>query len=57
MSDSQKGSTTPPQPPASKPSSEEDATTRKLEKDADEMAGQASETEKRYDTDHNIFTK
>ena len=36
---------------------EESESTRRLEKDADEMADKASEEEERYDEDHGIFTK
>jgi hypothetical protein len=36
---------------------EESESMRRLEKDADEMAGKAEETEEKYDDDHGIFTK
>ncbi|MGB8771110.1 MAG: hypothetical protein WCC92_15940 [Candidatus Korobacteraceae bacterium] len=57
MSDSKKDPTTSPQSPTDKPSSDEAAISEQLEKDADEMAGRATEREKRYDEDHDIFTK
>lgn len=36
---------------------DETAVDERLEKDADEMADQATETEERYDDEHGIFTK
>jgi hypothetical protein len=45
---------------AQKPSKErrsEDAIDEQLEKDANEMAGESQKVEKRYDQDHDIFTK
>jgi hypothetical protein len=44
---------------AQQPSSERDeaAITERLEKEADEMAGAAEKVEKRYDQNHDIFTK
>jgi len=53
----QEGSTSSPQQPSDKRRSEEAAVSERLEKDADEMAGEAQKTEKRYDQDHDIFTK
>jgi hypothetical protein len=35
----------------------EDAIDEQLEKDANEMAGESQKVEKRYDQDHDIFTK
>lgn len=55
MSNIQKDSTS-PQPPANNNPTEE-AISERLEKDADEMADKARESEIRYDRDHNIFTK
>lgn len=55
MSDTTKDPTTSPQPPAGKPS-DEAAVSERLEKEANEMANRANEREKKYDTDHNIFT-
>jgi hypothetical protein len=57
MSGTKKDPTTSPQPSADKPSSDQAAISEQLEKDADEMAGRATEREKRYDEDHDIFTK
>jgi hypothetical protein len=37
--------------------SEEAALNERLEKDADEMAGEAEKVEQQYDQDHDIFTK
>ena len=55
MPDNKKGSTKSPQP--NKPRSNETAVDKRLEKDADEMADKAQEVEKKYDQDHDIFTK
>jgi hypothetical protein len=58
MSDTQKDPTSSPSQPAGNPQSDDDAATlRRLEKEADEMAGKGKETERRYDADHDIFTK
>ena len=57
MTDSKKDSTTSPQPPASKPSSDDTDLSKQLDEIADEMAGAAGKTEERYDEGHNIFTK
>ena len=57
MPDIKKDSTSSPQQPSNKRSSEEAAVSERLEKEADEMAGRAQEVEKRYDQDHDIFTK
>lgn len=54
MPDAEKDSTSSEQP-SSKPISDE--TLERLEKVADEMADKAQEVEKRYDQDHDIFTK
>jgi hypothetical protein len=40
-----------------KPAPEESDSMRRLEKDADEMAGAGRRTEERYDEDHGIFDK
>jgi hypothetical protein len=45
------------QPPSSDRSSDEAAVSERLEKEADEMAKQGQNVEKRYDQDHDIFTK
>jgi hypothetical protein len=37
--------------------SEEAAAQERLDREADELAEQASKTERHYDEDHNIFTK
>ena len=50
-----KDSANPTQPQTSEPSV--DPTSKRLEEEADEMAGAASKTEQRYDQDHGIFTK
>ncbi|HTC56750.1 MAG TPA: hypothetical protein VK706_10095 [Candidatus Sulfotelmatobacter sp.] len=57
MPDIKKGSTKSPQQPSNKRSSDQAAVTERLEKDADEMADEAQEVEKKYDQDHDIFTK
>ena len=57
MPDIKKDSTSSPQQPPNQRRSEEAAVNERLEKDADEMAGEAQEVEKRYDQDHDIFTK
>ena len=57
MSDTKNDPTKSPQPPADKTSSGEAAVSEQLEKDADKMADRATEREKRYDEDHDIFTK
>jgi len=57
MTDSKKDSTTSPQPPASKPSSDDTDLSKQLDEIADEMAGAAGKTEERYDEGHDIFTK
>ena len=40
-----------------KPAPEESESMRRLDRDADEMAQKADETEDRYDEDHDIFDK
>jgi hypothetical protein len=45
-----------PQQPSKERRSEE-ALNEQLEKDANEMAGESQKVEKRYDQDHDIFTK
>ncbi len=57
MSDTKKDSTSSQPQPTNKPESDDAAVSERLEKEADEMAGRASKTEKRYDADHDIFTK
>jgi hypothetical protein len=55
MPDKHKDSKGSPQPPSNRRS--EDAISKRLEEDADEMAEKAQEVEKKYDEDHDIFTK
>lgn len=57
MPDIKKDSTSSPQQPSNERRSEEAAISERLEKDADEMAGEAQKVEKKYDQDHDIFTK
>ena len=57
MPDIKKDSTSSPQQPSNQRRSEEAAVNERLEKDADEMAGEAQKTEKKYDQEHDIFTK
>lgn len=57
MSNVKEDPTGSPQKPASKPQSDETAVSERLEKEADEMAGEATEREEQYDADHDIFTK
>jgi len=57
MPDVKKDSTSSPQQPSNKRRSEDAAVNERLEKEADEMAGAAQEVEKKYDQDHDIFTK
>ena len=57
MPDIKKDSTKSPQQPSNKGRSDQAAISERLEKDADEMADQAQEVEKKYDQDHDIFTK
>jgi hypothetical protein len=57
MPDIKKGSTSSPQRPSNKRRSDEAAVDQRLEKDADEMAGEAEKVEEQYDEDHDIFTK
>ena len=57
MPDIKKDSTSSPQQPSKETSSDEAAINERLEKEADEMAGEAQKVEKRYDQDHGIFTK
>jgi hypothetical protein len=56
MADIKKNSKGSNQQPSGKRRSE-DAISKQLEKDADEMAEKAQEVEKKYDEDHDIFTK
>jgi hypothetical protein len=57
MSDIKKDSASSAQHRANKPHTDETAVSERLEKDADEMAGEAAKTEKQYDQEHDIFTK
>ena len=57
MPDIKKESTGPEQQPADKRRAEDAAVSERLEKDADEMAGEAEKVERQYDEDHDIFTK
>jgi hypothetical protein len=57
MPDIKKGSTSSPQQPSNERRSDQAAISERLEKDADEMAGEAQKVEKQYDQDHDIFTK
>jgi len=57
MPDVKKDSTSSSSQPSNQRRSEEAAVNQRLEKDADEMADKAQETEKKYDQDHDIFTK
>lgn len=57
MSNSKKDSKGSAQDPANKRKSAETAMDERLEKDADEMAGEAAKTEQEYDKNHDIFTK
>ena len=57
MPDTKKDSTSSEQQPSNERRYEEAAISERLEKEADEMAGQAQEVEKQYDQDHDIFTK
>jgi hypothetical protein len=52
-----KDSTSSPKPPSKERRSDKATINERLEKDADEMAGEAEKVEKRYDQDHDIFTK
>ncbi len=57
MSDIEKDATTSSPKPASKSPSDETDLAKQLDEVADEMAGEAGKTERRYDEGHNIFTK
>ena len=57
MPDNKKDSTSSRQQQSNERRSDEAAVSERLEKDADEMADEADEVEKRYDQDHDIFTK
>lgn len=57
MPDIKKDSTSSAQQPSNEGRSDEAAISERLEKEADEMAGKAQRVEKRYDQDHDIFTK
>jgi hypothetical protein len=57
MPDIKKDSTSSPQQPSNERRSEEAAVSERLEKEADEMAGEAQKVEKKYDQEHDIFTK
>ena len=56
MPDIKKDSSSPRQP-SNERRSDQAAISERLEKDADEMAGEAEKVEKQYDQDHDIFTK
>jgi hypothetical protein len=56
MADLKKDPKNSPQPPSNR-RSDDAAVNRRLEQDADEMAEKAQEVEKKYDEDHDIFTK
>ncbi|MGB0012391.1 MAG: hypothetical protein WBQ03_12345 [Candidatus Sulfotelmatobacter sp.] len=57
MPDIEKDSTRSSLQPSNERHSNEAAISERLEKDADEMAGEAQKVEKQYDQDHDIFTK
>jgi hypothetical protein len=57
MSDLKKDPANSPQPQGSKPGSEDSDALQRMEKIADEMAKKARDSEKRYDEEHDIFTK
>jgi hypothetical protein len=57
MPDIKQGSTSSPQQSSNQPRSDRAAINKRLEKDADEMAGEAEKVEQQYDEDHDIFTK
>jgi hypothetical protein len=57
MPDNKKDSTGSPKQPSKERRSDEATVSERLEKDADEMAGEAQKVEKQYDQDHDIFTK
>jgi hypothetical protein len=57
MPDIKKDSTSSQQQPSNQRRSDNAAISERLEKDADEMAGEAQKVEEQYDEDHDIFTK
>ncbi|MFZ0136283.1 MAG: hypothetical protein WAK89_04440 [Candidatus Sulfotelmatobacter sp.] len=57
MPDIKKDSASSPQQSSNERRSEEAAVSKRLEKDADEMAVEAQKVEQKYDQDHGIFTK
>lgn len=57
MSDIKQSPKSSPQPSSDERRSNEEVTSEQLEKEADEMAGAAGRVERRYDEDHDIFTK
>jgi hypothetical protein len=57
MPDIKKDSTSSPQQASEDRRRDESAVSERLEKDADEMAGEAEKVERKYDRDHDIFTK
>jgi hypothetical protein len=57
MPDIKKDSTSSQQQPSNQRRSDKAAISERLEKDADEMAGEAEKVEEQYDEDHDIFTK
>jgi hypothetical protein len=57
MPDTKKDLTTPTQQPSNDAYSDESALRERQEKEADDMAGAAQKVERRYDQEHDIFTK
>jgi hypothetical protein len=58
MSDIKKTSVTSPKHPTRKPPLPSDPTaSKRLERDADKMAHRADKEERKYDENHDIFTK
>lgn len=57
MSDIKKTSSTSPEQPTKKPLPSDPAASKRLEKDADKMADWADNEERKYDENHDIFTK
>ncbi|HTZ97646.1 MAG TPA: hypothetical protein VMB18_14690 [Terriglobales bacterium] len=57
MPETKTDSTTPTQQPSKDPYYDESALRERQEKEADEMARAAQKVERRYDQEHDIFTK
>jgi hypothetical protein len=57
MPDIKKDSAASPRQPSNQGRSDKAAISERLEKDADEMADAAQNVEKKYDEEHDIFTK